>query len=390
MSQNTAPLTLDHSHFGEQIEKPRLGAVRALMDMEVVNLSTIVDRYNEWVTYDEYLVFKQTHKHSGEIKFKAAMMSKRGNRYYAHRQRQRFKDFDTLPDVEWFNYKDRSKRHTTNGIFISLLVKPDDCTIGEAWEGIGECRCGCGKRMGLSRFHLEQRVSVNKETGEEILVSFRAGCDGRAARLVEGISYRWNRFITAIRKKYGECSAIKAVESHESGYPHIHAILLFKDKSFDAFIWNGKWRVQERDEVNEYWPWWTDIKAVNSVNGGVRYLVKYLTKVNTAIINPSEDIQEASKHQLSLALLWAYRKRAYSVSKDVLDMIRQMHNSNELVPFLIQSDLSGEVKLWTYDLVGFWGGRLLRDGGKYPLWSSDLTRNQFFSMKKSMSWSERK
>jgi len=68
-----------------------------------------------------------------------------------------------------------------------------------------------------------------------------------------------------------------------------------------------------------------DVKGMHSLAGGFSYQKKYLLK--------NIDAEKAdSKALKTLALCWAYRKRAFSVSgrfRQLLsDLIRDMHNSN--------------------------------------------------------------
>ena len=87
---------------------------------------------------------------------------------------------------------------------------------------------------------------------------------------------------------------------------------------------------------------------MGSLAGGLNYLKKYLLK--------GIDLEKAdSKVLKTLALCWAYRKRAFSVSgsfrKALSDLITDLHNSNKK---LLQTRLSSEfIPEEKFFLLGF-------------------------------------
>ena len=87
---------------------------------------------------------------------------------------------------------------------------------------------------------------------------------------------------------------------------------------------------------------------MSSLAGGFNYQKKYLLK--------NIDAEKAdSKGLKTLALCWAYRKRAFSVSgrfhQLLSDLIKDMHNSNQKMR---QITLLGEViKEYKYHVLGF-------------------------------------
>ena len=82
-----------------------------------------------------------------------------------------------LPDIKCFEYKDRSKKHKTNLVYLTMTLERTTSLV-EAW------------------------------------------------RL---ISVYFNRFMSAITKKYGNICAIRVWEAYKDGYPHIHVILVFEE-----------------------------------------------------------------------------------------------------------------------------------------------------------------
>lgn len=338
--------------------KPRLidkTRVQALLS-GAGELSEVVERYLEWVRYPEYLVFRKENIHSGEFEFKAVKGSKRGNDVYAWRVSKRFEELEGLPNYQFFNYKDRSKKHYTRAVFVTLTMRRF-LPKYEAWEKI---------------------------------------------------SGYYNLFITKLRRVYGGVSAIRVNESHRDGEPHVHCLLLFEKARFQVFYYNGEWRIQSKDFIASKWSYMglslghVDITALNSTKGGISYVTKYLTKLHDVGIDGSlDDDKEFFEYNdygsnlaklitnvsvLTLALMWAYRKRAFSISGDFIDLIREMHNSNLGSEKLFgQVDLEGK-NVWVWSLIGFYGGQL--PGSDGVPWSRELGVREVQVLRSSPTWSD--
>jgi len=124
-----------------------------------------------------------------------------------------------------------------------------------------------------------------------------------------------------------------------------------------------------------------DIKAMSSLGGAFSYQKKYLLES----INSEEKDSKALK---TLALCWAYRKCAFSVSglfRQLLhDLIVTMHNSNRR---LRQVTLSGEVLLeYRYYVIAFVPADVIRL--KKDVWFSKLNSEQVDWIEKFLSGSE--
>jgi len=117
---------------------------------------------------------------------------------------------------------------------------------------------------------------------------------------------------------------------------------------------------------------------MNSPQGGLSYQKKYLLK--------NIDVENAdSKALKTLALCWAYRKRAFSVSglfRQLLsDLIKYMHNSNRL---LQQVTLSGEALLeYKFYVIGFVPADVVRL--EKDVWFRKLGSEQIFSIEQFLS-----
>jgi hypothetical protein len=279
------------------------------------------------------MIFRKEHIHTGEKEFKAVKAAKRGNEIYAWKLRKRFEPLMELPSVWYFNPRDRSSRHACGALFITLTLARG-IRLDQAWEGIGSA---------------------------------------------------YNKWISKLRRRYGRIEALRVFEAHKDGWPHIHAILLFESKTFDAFFYNGSWRVQEKHDL-EWDEGFTDVEALGSLRGGVRYVTKYLAKLHGVHLAGGIGTPEgnmgglvASANPLTLAMMWAFKRRAFGISRRLLDLTYVSMTNSNLGP-LGQVDLD-LVSVWKWDLIGFWGGDLGR-------WSRVLTVSDVHKMQRSGTWTE--
>jgi len=305
--------------MSEQVPKPRLGYYRALLSYENPDLEKIVEAFIYWSSFVEYLVFRRENIHTYEKTYKMAKASKRGNDVYSAKLRKRLNHLYNLPQIEFFDYKDRSKRQFSKAIFVTLTYARN-LRLDEAWELVGS---------------------------------------------------DFNRWISAMRKRYGRIEVIRCWEAQEDGYPHIHCILVFHDVDFETFFYNGKWRVSKKRELEKYWAWgFSDMFALYSLGAGVGYVMKYVTKVNNALLAEKRN----QKDVLSLALLWIFRKRAFSVSKNFGLFLVEVKDD---CPYG-QVDLEGE-SIYRWYLVGFWADQ----NGQYDSWSVELSYSDFWKIRSS-------
>lgn len=332
----------------------RLGPVRA--DLDGVNgallLNFVEQKYLKWVSENEYLILGEFHPLDGFIGFAGVKASKRGNDVYHKRVTERFNPLMELPDTVFFNYKDRSKRHKTRAMFVTLTYDQKGLKIGESWEQIGE---------------------------------------------------DFNRFSSSIRRRFGSVAIVRVWEAHNSGFPHIHAIMVFEEAEFGAFHYEGSWRIQQKRDLEAYWPHgFIDVEALSSTRGGLHYVAKYLGKLHRlgytakpGYIEEGESsglgglVSKASVRTLSL--MWVFRKRAFSISGSFIDLIEALHNSNcGIQTEVCQLDLMGvEVpeRVTEWILCGFFVGELIK-GGKVR-WSVELSHKEYFEIKRCGSYRDR-
>jgi hypothetical protein len=284
----------------------------------------IVERYVEWVNDVKYMILSRWNGSENEVF--AVKCAKRGNDVYRSRVSRRFAGLRSrAEDLFFFNPKDRGAKKT-RALWVTLTNDTKRCSFGEAWRNVG---------------------------------------------------IEFNRFMAYARKKFGNVSCCRVFESFENGYPHIHCILLFESTWFSVFRdRKGKFRVHSKKVIAKGWHSNIDVKAMHSLAGGFSYLKKYLLK--------NIDAEKAdSKAAKTLALCWAYRKRAFSVSgrfRQLLsDLIRDMHNSNRQ---LRQVTLEGGILVQEYRfyVLGFVPADVVLL--KNNVWFKKLNSEQITSVEK--------
>lgn len=211
---------------------------------------------------------------------------KRGNDAYVWHVHSRFATIEKrLPGAQFFHWGDRSLVHSSCLAF-SLTFNPSRFPLIESWE---------------------------------LLPDFI------------------NSFLSWLRSAYGSIAVARVDESHLSGYPHVHLIVLFRHYSFDCFPWIAKrgsnrgklsYRVQSKRRMASHWAGGNiDVFGMASLKAGFHYGKKYLLKsVSSSVpgskarsVSASEFdslSDSAKKHLLTLALGWVFRSRSFSLSGD--------------------------------------------------------------------------
>jgi hypothetical protein len=205
-----------------------------------------------------------------------------------------------------------------------------------------------------------------------------------------GISDAWlsvgkdtNRCFSRLRKIYGRFSVVRVWESHESGYPHVHALIIFHDYTFNGRrMYNAKknrwlYRVYGSDfnQLKSSWVHgFSDFEMGDSFRGGIKYLSKYLTKSTSASVAFSD--KKSKKGIVGLAMCCVFHKRSFSISGNLFtDEISILCNSNlnsykensEECMIKVGVDLYGNS---IYEKVTCWRlfGFCVRNGVKWDDW----------------------
>jgi hypothetical protein len=290
----------------------------------------IEERYTEWVSEVKYMILTCWNKIKWKNDVFAVKCAKRGNDVYRSRVYRRFKGICSMAeDLVFFNPKDRGVKKT-RALWVTLTYDVKRCLFNEAWCNVG---------------------------------------------------IEFNGFMAHVRKKFGKVACCRVFESFENGYPHIHCVLLFESTWFNVFRdKQGKFRVHSKKIIARGWHSNVDVRAMSSLAGGFSYQKKYLLK--------NIDVENAdSKALKTLALCWAYRKRAFSVSglfhQLLHDLIEAMHNSNRQ---LRQVTLFGKnLPEYGYYVIGFVPADVVRL--KKDVWFSKLGSERVDSVEQYLSGS---
>jgi len=284
----------------------------------------IVSHYLEWVSDDRYMIM--TRLRGLENETYAVKCAKRGNDVYRSRVRQRFEGLTSMAeDLAFFNPKDRGPKKT-RALWVTLTYDSKRCTFREAWINIG---------------------------------------------------VELNRFMASVRKRFGKVSCLRVFEAFGNGYPHVHAILLFESTWFKVFRDKKRqFRVSSKDVLARGWHSNIDVKAMSSLAGGFSYQKKYLLK-NINVENAD------SKALKTLALCWAYMKRAFSVSGQFRRMLSEL--IKQISPRKAsQTTLSGDVlEDEKFHVIGFVPADIL--SFRKEVWFSILDRNQIGMVEEYLS-----
>ena len=154
------------------------------------------------------------------------------------------------------------------------------------------------------------------------------------------LGYWFNMFLANLRK---HCLAVsddkgdkveatgakirvfRSWESHESGWPHFHAILCFEGFSWSIFQDVGsKWRLEDKGVFEDAWSYgWIDVLALTpgtaerNIEKVVWYVSKYVAKCASDADYRRVDSWPI-KRLLTESILWYFGMRSYSISRDLI------------------------------------------------------------------------
>jgi hypothetical protein len=257
------------------------------------SLEHILDQYLVWVWNTIYMIMAV--KKGADLEYFAVKCAKRGNDVYRSRVNKRFNELlYGIGDLAFFERKKRDGVKRTRALFVTLTWDTKLCSWEEAWK--------------------------------------RNSSD-------------FNRFMANVRKRFGGVSCVRVYEASSRGYPHIHCILLFDSFEFNVFRdIRGRFRIRSKDVFERHWHSFVDIQAMDRLGGGLGYLRKYLMK--------GCDVERAdSKGLLTLALTWAFGKRAFSISGKLNRVLREMSEDDDSY-----EDCEDE---FLYIVIGFVSARLV-------------------------------
>jgi hypothetical protein len=362
--------------------KPRLNVARNMLlnvgNLEDLGYSSLEEAlevgeelFSFWRDLAEYMVLRKEYvgKKDLEDEYFAVKCSKRGNDVYQRRIKTRLGWLNReISDQKFFEIKDFqvNKAVKTSLLWVTLTWDTSRGDIIYAWETLGE---------------------------------------------------DFNRFISALRRKYGKINYLRVWESYESGYPHVHAVMFFEEARFTVFphwsesnekktsnekvpISSGHessdmkltFRISEKEEISQFWHSHVDIQAISSFKAVFTYIKKHQEKI---ILGLSGSIQEGAsqvgfdleniKGLRTLFLAWIFRKRSFSVSgrfrEKIHDLISHLHNSN----MEGQRDLEGNLVVeWIYHFLGVFSGSELQIPS--GIWVKKLEREEVERLLDARAW----
>jgi hypothetical protein len=306
----------------------------------------LTDVYLKWVTSPEALLLKGTHTETGEIKLLGVKCSKRGNDVYNKRLDQKLSFLGDLKSegFEFFGSADftANKKVMSSALWVTLTFDSKLCSLDEAW------------------------MRIEKD---------------------------WNSWITNLRNRYGQILALKFIQSFPGkkqgrrgaafAYPHIHAVLLFKEAQFSVYPQlveknevddqaskevSLRYRIHEKEALSDQGKWHSniDVQALRTFKAISNYCRKYGQGTYNVVNGESQVNDEAL---LNCALGFFYHKQCYSASRDLqgelADLIEHMQLSIEHMQlskssgpkFQAMLDGSGAFSVWSWEAKGVrsWG-----------------------------------
>jgi len=280
----------------------RWSLIRSAYYGNLISENDIVDIYKEWKDTSEFLILKVTAEiripsltpeGSGQLGYhsfyKFMKAAKRGNDVYKALVQRKFNVLNGIEPIMFFERDWKVK--VTNLLFVTLTYGRRACD-------------DCGKHFKKSLCVCPYCKSTNVHS-----VAISEAWDK--------IGVDFNRFVSNVKKKYGDISILRTWEAHDSFYPHIHAIIAFHNHDFPVFVQklkNGnKYRIPTNDKmlIRGYWHSPNvDIQGVANTQEAVKEVSKYITK----------DLCSDKGHKTA-AMLSLFNKQSYSISKNFVEFI---------------------------------------------------------------------
>jgi hypothetical protein len=305
--------------------KPRIWKLRAHFENKPIDYQELIKAFNIYVSYNEYIILEKKiyNQSTGELEKSeklAVKTIKRGNDKWKKKLKRKL--FSLKDPIS----QELSKHHSTSNIlFVTFTIDPKVFSLKEAWKEINNY---------------------------------------------------FNRGITNLRNKYGTLAYAKVIEAHASGYPHIHALVWLREKSFEITKWRNKsdkkltWRVKnkkERKRIKNCWKMgFTDIQVVYGKKGITTYLEKMFnyiskdtvkavdqakTKLNAKLLDQliNELAKQEQKIYLGLALSSLFNKHSFGLSHEFLKTrLDSVKNNSNFFGQLLGSENAKFLVIWEF------------------------------------------
>jgi hypothetical protein len=263
------------SEFTNDFNEVRLKLVQGKLDLnDLSDRQKCIRLYQEWVSDDNYLLLKKTAP-NGAIEYQAHKARKRGNDVDAYRIGRQLREIGAAV----VKYTKKGERlRSTSAAYVTGTVDPRvvDYDVESAWQYL---------------------------------------------------AYWFNIFVTSLRKhcQGAKIRVFRSWESHESSWPHFHAILCFEGFSWSIFQdASSRWRLEEKRVFEDAWSYgWIDVLALTpgtaerNIEKVVWYVSKYVAKGASDADYRHVDSWPLKK-RLTESLLWYFGKRSYSISRDLI------------------------------------------------------------------------
>jgi len=295
--------------------------------------------YLKWVSSPEALILKGTNTSTGEERMIGVKCSKRGNDVFNKRLDGKLSFLESLKSegFELFDSADFTldKKVFSSVLWVTLTFDSKLCSMDEAWKRIED---------------------------------------------------DWNSWITNLRNRYGQIMALKFIQAFPGkkqgkrgeafAYPHIHAVLLFKEAKFSVYPQlveknevdekvnhevSLRYRINEKDELVSQGKYHSnvDVQALRTFKSISNYCRKYGQGTYNVINDDGEVNDEAL---INCTMGFFYHKQSYSASRalqgELSDLITQMRLSKSSNPrFQARLDGSGSFSVWKWESKGVrsWG-----------------------------------
>lgn len=328
------------SEFTNDYNEVRLSRVRNPCDSKTrlrlnqqLSRERLIRLYQEWVLDDNYLCLKRTDQNQ-DVEYQVHKARKRGNDKDAYRINRQLK---TLKDGI-LKYTNRGERlRHTNAVYVTGTIDPRlvDEDLEYAWQYIGYW-------FNLFLSNLRKKLTVpTVEIYEE---------DGKPK-------------VREVRSQ-PKIRILRSWESHESGWPHFHAVICFDCGPRAQLHWpifqdsNSRWRIEDKQVLEDSWPYgWIDVLALTpgtvekNLENVIWYVGKNLSEMDYRLVN-----SWPIKRLLTQSILWYYGKRSYSISLDLVKMNDGIAAADlKKRSSIIQTDLDGNeilTPIFTWEFVG--------------------------------------
>jgi len=304
--------------------------------------------YLKWVSSPEALILKGTNTSTGEERMIGVKCSKRGNDVFNKRLDGKLSFLESLKSegFELFDSADFTldKKVFSSALWVTLTFDSKLCSMDEAWKRIED---------------------------------------------------DWNSWITNLRNWYGQIMALKFIQAFPGkkqgkrgeafAYPHIHAVLLFKEAKFSVYPQlveknevdekvnhevSLRYRINEKDELVSQGKYHSnvDVQALRTFKSISNYCRKYGQGTYNVINDDGEVNDEAL---INCTMGFFYHKQSYSASRalqgELSDLITQMRLSKSSNPrFQARLDGSGSFSVWKWESKGVRSWSELRKVGLDP------------------------